>query len=172
MDCDLIKQKISVLTDNELDSKDILTVKEHITNCNECHKTYKDYLNVNKQLLVFKDIEPQNQIIIDYKDKTFVFGFFDFKKLIPVSAVISLILVFFISFIFAAPLLFGNNDTKKQTTKELINCYAKCVMKPSIGHSSFSQFCKGGCDIIGKCCCKDDKNMKCKGDDIIKIKTR
>jgi len=163
MDCKLIKQKISVLIDNELSQKDMLIIKEHITNCNECKKVYEDYLKINKQLLVLKEIEPQKQIIIDYKEKDFIFSFFDFKKLIPASAVISLILVFFISFIFASPLLFGNNDTKTQTTKELFGFYAKCVMKPAIGHNSFYQFCNGGCDIIGKCCCKDNKNMKCKG---------
>lgn len=163
MDCNLIKQKISVLIDNELTLNDMIIIKEHIANCNECKKIYEDYLNINKQLLVFKDIEPRRQIIIDYKEKNFAFRFFDFKKLIPVSAVISLILVFFISFILTTPLLFGNSETKTQTTKELLGFYAKCVMKPSIGHISFSQFCNGGCKVIGECCCRDNKDKNCKG---------
>ncbi len=164
MDCNFIKKRISAIIDDELNDKENKDVKNHLDICKECSKLIQDYKKIDAQLLLFEEIAPQNPIKI-IKEKNYqVFSLFNLRKLIPVSAVLTVMIIIFISSIFITPLIYGNTDTRKQTVSDVAKSYIKCVMKPSFGYSSFIEFCNCSCEIIGKCCCnKHNKNMNCKG---------
>jgi hypothetical protein len=110
-----------------------------------------------------KEIEPEKIIQIQEQKKysNSIFSLFNIKKLITASTVLVLVFIIFLSFVFITPVIYGNNETKKQIVNTLVNNYFKCVMKPSFGHQSFARFCNNSCEIIGKCCC-GNVNKNCK----------
>lgn len=160
MNCNHIKKRISAIIDNELNNSEIMQIKEHLKLCDKCRILIEEYREIERKLLLFEEIEPEKTIKIIERKTNPVLNLFNLNKLVPVSSVLILFFIVFISFIFVTPFIYGDIETQKQTATSLAKSYIKCIMKPSIGQSAFIEFCSCSSEIIGKCCCNNTKNCK------------
>ncbi len=162
MDCNYIKKRISAIIDNELDKIEIMQIKEHLKICKKCRILIEEYREIERKLLLFEEIEPEKKIEIIEQQTYPLLSLFNLNKLIPVSLFLTLFFILFISFIFITPVIYGNTETQKQTIVSIAKSYIQCIMKPSLGHSAFIEFCRCSSEILGKCCCNKE-NKNCKG---------
>lgn len=91
--CEDIKEKISLLIDNELEEEEAEKIKEHIKGCEECARLYEQMKRIVSELEGLEEVEPPKELhnsimkeVKAVKKEKKKISFFDFKQLLPTAA--------------------------------------------------------------------------------------
>lgn len=91
--CEDIKEKISLLIDNELEEEEARKIKEHIEGCEDCARLYEEMKLIASELKAIEEIEPPKELhnsimkeVRAVKKEKKKISFFDFKQLLPTAA--------------------------------------------------------------------------------------